>query len=352
MRKCKYVIIKRVFITLLGAGMVVGPLSILEACAEQGKAVPANPDKITTSALPVIKDEPVFAMVNGKSITVSEFQGLLAETMRGRYYHGTPPESEAEKLNKEVSDLVIDRELLSVEAERRGIKPDPAKFNKTLANLDARYANKPEWVKQRDQFLPLIKINMDRQSMVEQLEQVVRNVPQPTSGEVRAYYDEKPDLFTEPERLSLSIILLKVDPGGTQQEWDQAREEVKKIMSRIEQGADFAEQAREHSQHESAENGGNMGYLHGGMMPGGLEEKLSQFQVGVVNGPITSLEGIVVARIDERVPPKLREFSAVEGRAQDLLLRDRADAAWKKIISQLRTDAKIKILTPYPSSER
>ena len=353
MFRIKSVVVKQVFMTLLGAGMVVSPLSVLEASAAQGKEIAASVAKPSAAAVSATaQEELVFATVNGKAITIREFKGLLAETMRGRYYHGTPPEGEAEKLNKEVGELVIDRELLSAEAERRGIRPDSSKFSRVLADLDTRYANQPEWVSERDQFVPLIKINIDRQSMVDQLEQVIREVPQPSSDEVRFFYDKNADLFTEPERISLSIILLKVDPSSTRQEWDRAREEAKKITKRIRNGADFAEQARVHSQHDSAANGGSMGYLHGGMMPGGLEENLGQLKVGIASDPITSLEGIVVARIDERIPPKLRDFLAVQERAQDLLLRSLADDAWKKTISQLRAGATIKILTPQLSGER
>ena len=67
---------------------------------------------------------------------------------------------------------------------------------------------------------------------------------------------------------------------------------------------------------------------------------------GPVSEPITTLEGIVVSRVEDRIPAKLREFPTVEKRAQDLLLRDRADEAWQKIISRLRASARIKILTP------
>lgn len=333
----------QVVVAFLGMGVAVSPTSIwaapavkIEAAAKS--AMPATPG--------MAQGEPVFAMVNDKPITVREYKGLLAETMRDRYYHGTIPEGKEEALYKEIADLLVDRELLFGEAQRRGIRPDPAKLEKTLAALDKRYAAAPEWKEQRAQVLPQVKANMDRQSMLEQLEKVVRDVSQPTPTEVRAYYDKKPDLFTEPERLSLSIILLKVDPGGTKEAWDMAREEARKIFARIKDGADFAEQARLRSQHDSAANGGNMGYLHGGMMPRGLEDKLEKFQVGVVNEPITTLDGIVLPRVENRIPAKLREFPDVEKRAQELLIRDRADAAWKKTISQLHASAKIIILNP------
>ena len=337
----------RVLVVFLGMGAFAGFAPALAAPAAPAKATPAKPSPAATPAAPAAAPaEPVYAMINGKPVTVREYKGLLAETMRARFYHGTIPEGKAEELYKEVADLLVDRELLAGEAERRGLKPDPARFEKTLADLDARYAADPKWKEQREQLLPQIKANMDRQSLLEQLEKAVRDVAQPTPSEVRAYYDKRPDLFTEPERLNLSIILLKVDPGAAKEGWDAAREEAQKIVARIRDGADFAAQARLHSQHDSAAMGGNMGYLHGGMMPRGMDDKIALFQVGVVNEPITTLEGIVVSRVEDRIPAKLREFQAVEKRAQDLLLRDRAEEAWQNTLSRLRADASIKIVTP------
>ena len=279
--------------------------------------------------------EPVYALVNDSPVTVREYQELLAETMRTRYYHGTIPEGKAEELHKDVAEMVIDRELHVDEAKKRGIKADPGKFEKHLADLDSRYAAEPQWKEKREEWLPRIKSNLDRQSLVEQLEKAVRDVPHPTADEVRSFYDNNQELFTEPERLHLSIILLKVDPGAAKKDWDQTREEAQKIWDRIKNGGDFAEQARLYSQHDSASKGGDMGYLHGGMLPRGMEDKIDAYQEGVVNEPVTTLEGIVLSRIENRVPAKLREFKSVEQRAQDLLIRKRADDAWQNTLKQL-----------------
>lgn len=310
------------------------------ASKSAGKPAAPVPDAGTAGA----PQEGIYAMVNGESVLVKDFRGLLAETMRSRYYHGTIPEGLAEAVYKEVGDMVIERELLAQEAVRRGIKPDPSNFEETMAKLDARFATQPQWQQQRAQFLPQLKLNADRESLVKQLEHAVREVPQPSPTEVRAYYDQKPELFTEPQQEELSIILLRVDPGASKEGWDQAREEALKIRDRIIKGADFSEQARLHSQHDSAANGGKMDYLHGGMLPKGIEDKISSFQVGVLNEPMDTLEGIALARLENRIEPKLREFSSVEKRAQDLLIRDRAEEAWQKTIRSLRANADIKIL--------
>ena len=337
-------------VAFLGVGMATHSASVLAAPSAQAKTPTkdsAVPSKASMPAAPeAAQGEPVFAMVNDKPVTVREYRGLLAETMRQRYYHGTIPEGKAEELYKEIADLVIDQELQVGEADKRGIKPDPALFEKTLAELNARYAADPKWEESREQLLPQIKVNMGRQSKMKQLEKAVRDVPQPTQAEARTFYDKNPDLFTEPERLHVSIILLKVDPGGTKAEWDLAREEAQNIYGRIKDGADFAQQARLHSQHSSAAKGGDMGYLHGGMLPQGMEDKFGMLSVGEVSEPVTTLEGIVLSRIEQRIPAKLRDFKEVEKRAQDLLKRDRANQAWQNTLTLLRAGARIKILAP------
>ena len=53
----------------------------------------------------------------------------------------------------------------------------------------------------------------------------MRKVPEPTEAQARAYYDAHKDLFVEPEKLRLSVILLKVDPSAPKAAWDKARDE-------------------------------------------------------------------------------------------------------------------------------
>ncbi len=299
-----------------------------------------------TPAAKAIPAEEIAATVNGKHITIWDFNARYSATMRDRFYHGKPPEGQVEAVRKEVLDLLVDNALLVEEAERRGIKPDEVKFEQAAANAEARYSAMPEWKRDRGQVLAMIKAQVDRQSLVEQVSKVLREVPQPTPAEVRAYFDQKPEFFTEPEKLRLSIILLKVDPGAPKAEVDKAREEAQGIYQRLKDGADFAELARQSSGDGSAERGGDLGYVHGGMLPEKLQEKIDKFQVGVVAEPIRVLEGIALYRLDAREASVLKEFNDVEPRAQELLKRDQQDRAWNEAISRLRGGAKIEILLP------
>lgn len=297
---------------------------------------------VAASSTPPV--EQIFARVNGKPISQREFDARFYNIIRQRFYHGMPPGEQADGVRKEVSDLLIDFELLVEEAGKRGIKPDEEKVEKAAAAADARYGSNPEWQKYREEMLPKIKEQVARQSLYDQLEKQIKDVPKPTSGEARAFYDKNPDLFTEPVQLNMSIIVQRVDPSAPKEDWIKAREEIRKLISRIKEGADFAELARQYSTDKSASNGGSLGYVHTGMLNEVLQNEISTFKVGAMTEPTTILEGVAVYRLDERVPSKLREFADVELRATDLLDRERIEQAWKGAIQSLRSAAKIEIL--------
>ena len=176
--------------------------------------------------------ESIFAIINGKRVFVLDYDALFATVLRQRFYHGKIPEGQAAIVQKEVTDLLISRELLLAAAMRQGLKPEAGKFEQMVAAYDARYAAAPEWQQRRAQLLPEIKEQVERQSLIEQYEKSVRHVPRPTVKEARAYYEYNPVLFTQPEKLHLSVILLKVDPAASKEIWEKARAEAQAIAAK------------------------------------------------------------------------------------------------------------------------
>lgn len=306
----------------------------------------ASPAPEETASTAAERPEKVFARVNEKVVSARDFEVLYAATIRQRFYHGKPQTGQPETVRKEVTDLLVDRALMLEDAERRGLTPDQSKIDQEIAGYEARYAASPMWKKQREQLLPGLKAQLAQQSLLAQIEQIQRTVPPPGNVAVRAYYDQHPDLFTEPEKLRLSLILLKVDPSASSGVWDQARAEGMAILQRIRNGADFSEMARMHSSDQSSSRGGDLGYVHRGMLPEALHEKIDQARIGEVSEPITTLEGIALVRLDERIVPRLREFLDVEARARELLRRDQEEQASKQALARLRAAARIEILAP------
>ncbi len=264
--------------------------ALVAASAAQGQVTTASPvaPTVPTGVAPA-GEQALYARENGTPVTRTEFLAAFSNHMRQKFYHGQVPDDQMLSAQKDVSDQIINRILFLEEIERRRIEPDSADVERQLAAYDRRYATNPNWQKSREVMLPGLRAKLSEQSQLARLDQAVRDVPLPGADAVKAFYAAKPELFTEPEKLHLRSILLAVDPSAGRQVWDAATREAEAIVRRIRGGADFAEQARLSSNDPSAENGGDMGYMHVGMMPDVLQAKINEFKVGEVADPIETL---------------------------------------------------------------
>lgn len=296
-----------------------------------------------TVAVPAEAAGEVFATVGDSSITFDEYQAALVAAIRQKYYHARPPEAELASLQREVGNGLVNRLLLLTEAKRRGIGPDDEKIHKIIDGYEERYKNSEQWKANREKLLPGLVKQLEQQSVLERIEAAVRAIPAPAEDQFKAYYEAHRDLFTEPEQVRISLILLKVDPSSAPAVWDKAKEEAENILKRLRKGADFAELAKLHSSDASAQNGGDMGYLHRGMLPEAAESAVDKLRPGVVSESIRLLEGFALIRLDDRKAAKLRSFNEVKERAETLWQREHGELAWNQLIADLRKATPINV---------
>lgn len=315
----------------------IAPLALAAFLALSCSAAGAAPG--TPGANPAHADSrPAFARVGDSVISAQEYDNALAVAARNKFYHGKPPEGEMAALQREVGEQLVARALLLREAKRRHLKLDAAEVQKTLREYEQRYAGSEQWKARRTQILPGLTQRLEEDSLLGQMESKAREVPVPNAGEVRAYYSAHPDKFTEPEQLRVSVILLRVDPGAPQTAWDKAYEEAGDIIKRLRGGAEFAALARIHSSDASAEKGGDMGYLHRGMLPDGAQTVMDKAEAGEIPDPVRVLEGIAVFRLEDRKAARLNSFEAVRERARDLCRRDQSEQARNALVARLKKE--------------
>jgi peptidylprolyl isomerase len=287
---------------------------------------------------------PAFAVVDGVRLPAAEYEQAVALAVRQKFYHRSPSDEVLAGVRREVADSLVERVLLLKEAKRRGLKPQRASVDAALAAYEARYGASPQWPKVRAEALPKLTARLEEDSLVAQLEAKVRDVAQPDEKTLRAYYQRHPELFTEPEQVRLSVILLKVDPTSPRATWDKAEAEARAILKKLQAGGDFAEIARLKSgDAESAKAGGDMGYVHRGMLPEALHGALDKLAPGALSQPVRLLEGVAVFRLADRREQRLRPFDEVRPRAAELVRRERSDGNWSGLIAELRKRAVIEI---------
>jgi parvulin-like peptidyl-prolyl isomerase len=302
------------------------------------------PISAAAQAAPPVTNEsaPVFAVVNGKPLTAADYDQQAREAFRRKFYHGNPPEAEVQAMLREVGQQMIDNVLLQEEIEKLKIAPDKASVDREIARYEAQYSGSAQWAAQREAVLPRLRAHLEGKSRLDVLEKQVKNVDV-SEAELLAYYKANQTLFTEPEKRKLSLILLRVEPSSPQEKWLEATERGKQLLEEIRKGAKFEEVAKKHSAEASAAKGGDMGYLHRGMLSENIEVEIDKLKLGEIGGPTASLEGVALYRLDDRTTTKLRSFEDVKPRARDLMLREKSARAWEDYLKALRNRAQVAI---------
>jgi parvulin-like peptidyl-prolyl isomerase len=287
----------------------------------------------------------VFATVGEETITLEQYQVNLHASVQQRFFHGSVPKEKLAALRSEVARQLIDRVLLRQEAKRRGITADDAWIRQREDEIVQRYRSSPQWQENKEKLLTTLREQLTEDSKLNRLESAIKQVPEPGDEEVMQYYKTHQGKFTTPERIRVSIILLKVEPWSPDTAWQAAHDEAIRLVKQLRsgEGPDFAELARLHSGDESAARGGDLGYLHKGMLTDEAQHVLDRMNVGDISEPVQMLKGIAIFRLDERVKPVLNTFADSKTRAHGLLMREKKELAWEKFLEGLRAGTRIRM---------
>lgn len=294
----------------------------------------------------------VFATIDGGIvISRAEFEREVWAAARQTFYHGRPPAGEAMiEFRNDVAEKLIDRHLLLREARRRNLEPDYASVAARISTYENRYQDTERWQREGERMLAALTERFEEDSILEALQAQELKIATPDDDVLQDFYTENPSLFTEPAQNRVQLILLAVPASSTSAVWSAARDEARRIINRYETGTAFGELARMHSADSSAENDGDMGYLHAGMLSGNAETAIAGLEVGSVSEPVTVLEGIALFRLTERKSEQLRAFDEVRQRAADLWIRQQGEQRWNALLAGLRSDTDIHVDMEYLSS--
>lgn len=295
-----------------------------------------------TSASSVIAPR-IFATVGDAIITRQEYDDAFTELSRKKYYHAKPPVAEIATMQRRVGDTLVTNTLLLAEAKRRGLKSDTIEVAKKLQIQEKLYASSERWQQVRDVEIPKLTKQYQEESLLSNLEKLVRKPPKPSEKQLREYYAAHLDKFLVPPQMRVSVILLKVDPSSPSSVWQEALAKGQALVKRLRDGADFAEMAREISDDPSADQGGDMGYLHAGMLDEAAQQTVDKLEPGAVSDPIGLMEGITIFRLTERRPARQNSFESGHDRIRDAWLEVQSEIVWQTFVAELKKQTPVHI---------
>jgi len=235
-------------LTFLAPFMVAASLA-LPAFAQDDAA--ANTDA-QTDAQTDVTAETVVATVNGTNITIGNM--IIARATLPEQYQQLPPEV----LFKGILDQLVQQTALSQDYEG----DLPTRITLALEN-------------ERRQ---LIAGEVIEKAMAQDVSQ----------EELQAAYDEAYADAEPTEEFSASHILVETE------------EDAKAVKTALDEGADFAELAKEKSTGPSGPAGGTLGWFGPGMMVPAFETAVAELEVGAVSEPVETQFGWHVIKLDEK----------------------------------------------------
>lgn len=164
-------------------------------------------------------------------------------------------------------------------------------------------------------------------------------LPMPVADEaaLRKLYDEQAAKYSTSEQRSVSHILVQVAADASDADRNAAEARAKKIAEQARaQGADFAALARANSDDAGSKaNGGSLGWLTKGGMPGAFDDAAFAMRAGEMRGPVKTDFGWHVIKLDELRAGTRQPFEAVRPQLEQELVEGGRERAFNELSGKL-----------------
>ncbi|MCF7915641.1 MAG: peptidylprolyl isomerase [Spirochaetaceae bacterium] len=288
----------------------------------------------------------VVATVNGEEIGRQEFEQLLnyfryQYSQQGMQVQG----AQLQQLQAMVLESLIDNELMYQIAEENGYGPSDKELNEELKKTKEQFADEAAYQQALNQQ------GMSEQELKQELAKQMTKVQfeenkfgdQVTvdSSEIRAYYEDNPEQFEQPEQVRASHILIQVEEDASEADKAAAKEKLQAAKERIENGEEFSAVAREVSEGPSSERGGDLNYFGRGQMVPEFEQVAFNMEVGEVSGIVETSFGFHLIKLTDYKESQKASFSEVEDNIKTHLERVKLQEAKKTFLDKEKQSANI-----------
>jgi peptidyl-prolyl cis-trans isomerase C len=162
--------------------------------------------------------------------------------------------------------------------------------------------------------------------------------------ELQKYYTANPKEFQHPDIVRSSHILIQL-AGDTPEQDALAKKRAEDLLARIKKGEDFAKLAKENSMDASASQGGDIGFASKELMSPEYAEAAFSLPVGGI-GIVKAQYGYHVIKVTDKKKEGLSTLEEAKTSLTDFLKNQKSQTELKKLIEQLRDQAKVEILIP------
>lgn len=285
--------------------------------------------------------------VNGQTIPDEAIQFELERLVR--FYAQHMPEDRVREqmplLKQKAIDQAIGSKLLIDEARRLD-------FTVLDEEVDARVREIVEQCGGQDAFEQMltsqkmteemVRAGIDQGRRVDQLvAKISEGLSDPTEEAMREHFESHAEEYANPPRVQAQHILVKAGPDD-EKEGEAAEARILAIRKRIDEGADFADEAAAHSDCPSGKKtGGGLGWFSRGMMVPEFDEVVFSMAVGELSDPVKTQFGCHLIKKTAEDEGDEVEFEDVRDKVRDFLRHVARGETIAKYVEELKAKATI-----------
>jgi len=231
--------------------------------------------------------------VNGEKISEETIQAEV-EKLRPDYEHvfADQPEAERQKQLYEWSrENVIEAVLLRQAAskDQKGVISE---------DIDKAYQQFVSQNGDKGVDKELVKAEIEHRLRLQRLiKKVTAGAKEPSEKDIQRYYNANAPRFTIGESVRASHIVKHHKPDV---DADDMKSQMQEILNEIQDGADFDDMARKHS--DCPENGGDLGYFGRGSMVAEFENVVFAMEPGQISNVFNTEFGYHIAMVTDKKP--------------------------------------------------
>lgn len=313
-RSALAVIVRYLLLLILAANLL--------ACQEKPAATSAQPQSMSAAAL---------ITVGSRSVSLEQFNRQLRMN-----YPDIGDLSAQEKflLQEQIVTQLIDRELILAEAARLDVRMSPDEFDAALAGIRGAHSSEEfeQTLRDADINPELWRESLRFRLLVSKItEMVVSPRIEISEAAMEAYYRNHLKNFQRPAEVRVHQMLLA------------SHEEALEIKKHLQDGADFATLAGQHSLSPDSEEGGLLGYFSAGALPREFDAVIFSLPLRQVSDPVVSPYGFHLLMVDQKRNAGQRPFAAVAAEIRELLYHNQEEVLLQQWLKELRNEARVVI---------
>jgi peptidyl-prolyl cis-trans isomerase C len=259
--------------------------------------------------------------------------------------NGEELQRQMDVLRAQARKQAVGTKLLVDQANRLDLPVSEADVDERLARLVANAGGREkmdELMRRQNLTEPVLRDNIRQGRRVDKLvEKISGEVREPTEADMEMHFRNHSSEYRRPARALAQHILLKPASSGPEDR-QACLSRLQEIRHRIEDGAEFGDEATMHSECPSGKQaGGSLGWIVRGTMIPQIDEAVFSMAVGELSQIIESPLGLHIIRKTEQEESREASYEDVHDQIRDFLRHAYRGEAISAYVAELREKAVI-----------